>query len=924
MSNVPAWRRYLTFWRTPIAHDVDDELRFHTNMRVKEFMARGMSEDQARRAVAERLGDVPAARTECIELGRARERNARNASFIDALLGDIRYALRGLRSRPGFTAVAALTLALAIGANTAVFTVVNGVLLRPLPFTDSDRLMVVSYWPAYTKGNLGAPAMLGRDFLTFQRGNRSFDKVALIIPHGAQLTRASEAETLPGAWVSPDFFEALGVQPALGRTFARDDGTTTGAGVVVISHKLWRGSFASDSSIVGRTIVLDGQPQTVIGVMPEGFDFPNLPAQAPVRGVTPFPASEYWLAIAVDPMAMGYPGPVIGRLRAGVTRQQAQIELATMANGSFVTFAQHQSWCCPLPRRLQRSTTPQVLPLRDIYLTPPSLSPEESRDARKPLLLFAAAVALVLAIACSNVAGLILMRTMSRTHEIAIRAALGAARWRLIQHTLIESLCISLAGAVVGVPFAWAGVRVLLRLAPSGAIPLADQVRVDGRVLALSVGMVLVCGLLAGAAPAIFASRQAPQPMLGRGNRMSQTHPMLEATTVASMAFALILLTGAGLLVQSFLRLQAVHLGFDPRGVVVMRLAPQGEQWSSPVVMRRLRDRVLAGFAGLPGTSSVAVESRFLVGASPGYVGRLTVEGRTDTLSNVVVPTVSPDYFRTLGVPLVAGRAFTRADDHGAPAVAIVSQALAAEAWPGQSAIGKRVWANIAVPPHDVPQPTEWVTVVGVVADAVQGSIRRAPPAMVYFPIDQERGIFAMLATLEFSVRTAGDPATTMRAMRRVMHAVSPDVPIEVLSPLTSLVAAERSQPLFQARLITTFSMLALLLAAIGTYSALAYSVAQRGHELAIRVALGAQPANVVHLVVRRGAVLALAGVAVGIVASLALTRVLQSSLYDTSATDPRMFAGTAGLLIAVAVLACVVPARRATRVDPAAELRNS
>jgi putative ABC transport system permease protein len=619
---------------------------------------------------------------------------------------------------------------------------------------------------------------------------------------------------------------------------------------------------------------------------------------------------------------VNYPGPVIGRLRPGVTPKEAKADLAALAQSSFVAFAQHQPWCCPLSRELERSTTPQVLPLRDIYLAPPSLSPEESRDARRPLLFFAAAVALVLVIACSNVAGLILMRTMSRTHEIAIRAALGAARWRLVQHSLIESLCISVTGGVLGVPLAWAGVGVLLSLAPSGAIPLTDQVRVDGRVLALSIVMVLLGGLLAGLAPAIFASRQSPQPALGRGNRMSQRHPLLEATTAVSMAFALILLTGAGLLVQSFLRLQAVRLGFQPEGVVVMRLAPHGDQWWSPVAMRRLREQVVSGFVGLPQTISVGVESRYLVGASPGYVGPLIVEGRVETLANVVAPLINPDYFRTLGVPLVAGRAFTRADDDGAPTVAIVSQSLAAKAWPGQSAVGKRVWIwALASPPKEHPDANDWATVVGVVGNAVQGSIRRAAPAMVYFPIDQGGGL--AMPDFEVSVHTRGDPATTMRAMRRVMHEVAPNVPIEVLSPLSSLVATERSQPLFQARLIATFSFLALLMAAVGAYSTLAYSVAQRTRELAIRVALGAQPANVVRLVLRRGALLAFIGVCIGLVGSLALRRALPSMLYETSPTDPRIFAAAAALLSVSAILACLVPARRATRLDPGVALRS-
>lgn len=921
----PGVRRILTMpwtrWRAEA--ELEDEWRFHIESRAADLRASGMSANDALAEAQRQFGDQTELRHDLLRAQAYRARRRGAIEWLDDVGQDFNFAHRSLRRNLGFACVAACTFALAIGASTAVLTVVNGVLLRPLPFASADRLMTVSYWPSFVKGWLGAPAMMGRDFVSYQKSNRSFDHVALVIPHGAQLTGAIGAATLPGAWVSPDFFAVLGVKPALGRTFARDDGTTTGAGVVVISHKLWQQRFASDSSIVGRMITLDSKLQTVIGVMPEGFDFPNLPAQAPVRGISPFPASEYWLAIAVDPMAMSYPGPVIGRLRSGTTPQQAQVELATMAKSSFLTFAQHQSWCCPLSRRLLSTTAAQVLPLRDIYLSPPSLSPDESRDARTPLLFFTAAVAFVLLIACSNVTALILMRTISRTHEIAIRAALGAPRWRLVQHALIESVCISTAGAVLSVPLAWAGMRLVLHLAPSGVIPLADQVRVDGRVLGLSIAIVLACGILAGLAPAIFAARQSPQATLGRGNRMSQRHPVLEVTTAASMAFALILLTSAALLVQSVLRLQSVHLGFEPTNVLTMRVAPSGSEWRAPAATRRLREQVLVGFAGIPQTTSLGVSTRFLMGASPGFVGSILVEGR-DSVSNVVAPDVSPDYFLTLGMPLIAGRTFTRADDHSAPAVAVVNRSFAAKAWPGQSAIGKRIWNEFfAAQPHRVPTSSEWVTVVGIVGDAVEGSIKRTAPPSIYLPIDQDSGFLGMLSSFEFFVRTAGDQAPTMHAMRQVMHDVAPNVPIEVLTPLSSLVATERAQPLFEARLITAFSIVALLLAALGTYSILAYSVAQRRHELAVRIALGAQPANVFRLILLRGATLAVAGVCAGLAGSFALTRALQSMLYQTSATDPRIFSGAAALLLVVAIMACIIPTRRATRVDPVSALRE-
>lgn len=403
---------------------------------------------------------------------------------------------------------------------------------------------------------------------------------------------------------------------------------------------------------------------------------------------------------------------------------------------------------------------------------------------------------------------------------------------------------------------------------------------------------------------------------------MSERHSVLEATTAVSIAFALILLTGAGLLVQSFLRLQAVRLGFDPAGVVVMRVIPSAEMSDSPVAIRAFRDRVRAELAHIPQTVAAAAGSRFLVGPSPGFVGAVTVEGQNKTKPDVVWSNITEDYFGVLRMPLVAGRAFTDDDDDRAPRVAIVSQSFANAVWPGQSAMGKRVWMEFLTwPPKNRPDPSDWVTVVGIVGDAVQGSIKKSPPGMVYYPLDQLIG--PGFTSLEFSVRTTGDPATTMRAMRRVMHDVAPDLPIEVLAPLSRLVGMERLQPLFQARLVVAFSLLAVVLAAVGTYSMLAFSVAQRRHELAIRLALGAQPTNVVRLVMRRAALFAFVGVGIGLVGSFALTRALQSALYQTSATDPRVFGAAAGLLLAVALLACVVPTRRATRLDPIAALRE-
>jgi putative ABC transport system permease protein len=827
-----------------------------------------------------------AARREFGNVGLVKEvtREMWGGASLGRLVQDIRYALRGLRRNPGFAIVALLTLALGIGANSAVFTVVRGVLLRPLPFREPERLFFASYI-APNIGHFAGPSLQDAEYVAYRRAQRSFEQLTTFHTEQMTLTRRGDPRRVQVSVVTPDFFSVLGVAPAMGRPFAAEEGQAGREQLALLSDRIWRDRFAADPAIVGKTITLDAKSFTVLGVMPPALRYPV--------------GAEVWLPLEVRVSEhLTRARPVVGRLRPERTAEQATAELATIAKG----FS---------PINLGDTTTrvAVVRPLKDLLV----------RDVEKSLLIFSGAVAFVLLIACANVANLLLMRAAAREQEMALRTALGASRIRLVRQLLTESAIISLAGGLLGVLVAAVGVRALLALAPAGRIPRGEEVVLDGQVLAFTIAVAVGTGLLFGLVPALQGTRRAPRSALGQGARTYSAPGggVRAALVVTEVALAVVLLAGAGLMVRSFLALRAVDVGFRPEQVVSMTVDLPETRYPTPELMQRFNGQTLGRLSALPGVVAAgSVNWRPLGDAL--ISGDFTVErgGAAPCRCLVTKPVVSPDYFATMGIRILAGRAFTDADDAHAPRVVIVSQSVAKKVWPGQNPIGQRVAMT------DKPKPEDWHTVVGVVNDVIQETLTSEPAPAMYQPYMQARTTF-FLGHMTFLVRTTGAEGTTAAAMRDVLADIDRDQPVQALGGMHQLIAGTIAEPLFQTRLLGAFSMLALLLSAIGIYGVLAYAVSERTREIGIRMALGAVAGEVVRMILRRTLVLVLPGVVIGTAGALLLTRVLTRFLFGVTATDPATFAGVATLLVAVALVAAFVPARRASRVDPLVALRG-
>jgi putative ABC transport system permease protein len=852
--------------------ELEEEMRFHLDARTRDNRKSGMHADEARLDAIRRFGNQPLAK----ELTRERD----TLAWLESLGRDLVYGLRNLRRSPGFTSVAVLVMGLGIGANTAMFTLVNGVLLRPLPFPESHRIFQISYWPREWHLFFGA-GMVDSQYLDFHRRQREYESLATFASNLVTLTGAGDPVRLAGAAVTTEFLDVLRVQPAVGRGFTADD---IPEHVVLLGDTLWRNRFAADPAIVGRTIALDGIAHTVVGIMPRGFAFP--------------PETELWTQFEVRlEKGNSFTRPVIGRLKPGVSHGQAQ--------------AAFDAFTAALPRRFpgtSASMVARVQPLQDVVVGP----------IRGALAVFTGAVAFVLLIACANLANLLLIRAASRRHEITTRAALGAGRWRLVRQLLTESLLIGVAGGVLGLLLALVGVPALLALAPAGKVPRAGEISMDGRVLLFSLGLSVLTALVFGLAPALRATRRdLVRPMADEGRWATGGRTGLRgALVVAEMALALILLTGAGLLLRSFWRLQSVDPGFHPDHTLAVTVDLPDSRYRTAAQMRAFHQSTLEKLEGIPG-----VEAAGAVNWVP--FGRNLVRGdfqledgrRLPAGFAVDKPVVSPDYLRALGIRLVSGRAFRESDDGAAPGVVLISQAVARRLWPGEDPIGRRI--SMA----DKPKPGDWLTIVGVVDDIRQRELTDRPSAAVYLPYRQVSATF-FLSHMSFIVRTPADVASMAPAVRRVLREVDADQPVNSVVPMPEMIAATTAEPRFRARVIAGFSVLAVLLAAIGIYGVLAYSVAERTREIGIRVALGATTRTVASMVLGRTVLLAAGGVAIGTAGSLALTRVLRTFLFEVEPTDPAAFLAAALLLIAVALASGVLPARRAAAVDPLVALR--
>jgi len=867
-----------------VRREVDDELRFHLDMKVQELIDAGATPAEAQSRARAEFGDLEYTRRYLNHTDRARMRDERRAEFGDELRQDIRFAFRQLRRNPGFTMIALVTLALGIGANTAIFSVVRGVLLRELPYVEPDRLMKV-----YSKIDRGVISVSPADFNDWRRESTRLSALAASSEGTVNLTGSTSAERFTQARVSANMFQLLGVRVAFGRTFAPGEDAPDAPRVVILSDGLWRGRFGADPSIVGKSIWLDDFPTQVIGVAPAEMRYPS-----PV---------DMWLTTRFDQQDLSDASrgarwiDVVGRLAPGTTLEQAQSEMKAIARRIELKDPKHNT-----------GYSTQLFPLREDMVG----------SVRPALIVLLAAVGLVMLIACANVASLMLGRTAARESELAVRTALGAGRGRLVRQLLTESCCLALAGGGLGLALALWGTRVLLSLAPTD-IPRLYNVRIDPSVLLFTLGMTALAALFFGSIPALQASAAQAVMHLRAGDRGSHTRPgsarARNALVVAEITLALMLLVGAGLLIKSFSRLREVDPGFAAARVSTFTVTLSPVKYATLEQQRTFSKTLLDAVHRIPGVDSAAVTFGLpLSGTS--FQLSYDVAGRPAPPPNAEpraqVRIVSPGYFATVGIPLVRGRAFTDADRPGNPRVMVVSEETVRRYFPGEDPIGKRIdfgWGR------DGDRLSG--EIVGVVGDVRQHGLSEAVTPHAYAAWDQWP-----LDEITVVMRSRGDPAVALKAARAAVASLDRDLPVYDAFTLESMIDRALGQPRFYVLLLSIFASLAVVLAVVGIYGVIAYTVQQRTREIGIRIALGASRERVVGMVVRRGLLLAAVGIAFGSAGAYAMTRLLQSLLYGVGARDPMTFVAVAALLGVVAVLASWLPATRAARVDPLAAMR--
>ena len=889
MSRVPGARSAFRLpWlsRRRVAEEVEAELAFHLERKAEALVAAGMSPEEARREAAARFGDIGYTKSYCLDEDVRRQREARRSDIMDEIKQDLAYAVRSLRSAPGFALVTLLTLALGIGANTAIFSVVRGVLLRPLPFAEPER--VVRVWHANPAAGESRSVVSEPDYRDWLAAATSFASLGAYWYQpggsGADLTGIGNPERIEGAYVTPGFFAALGTSAALGRTIRDEEAVVGNDRFMVLSHGLWQRRFGSDPTIVGRALTIDGEPFTVVGVMPREFTFPA-------------DRLDYWIPLST----IGEDGigrvrasrflDVVGRLKAGVTVEQARAELTAISRRISEQEPAARGW-----------TEVTMLPVREALFG----------DVRRPLMVLVGAVAFVLLITCVNIASLLLARATARQSELAVRSALGAGRGRIVRQLLTESLVLALLGGALGVALAYAGVQALSAVG-AGELPRASEIRIDAVVLLYALGVSAAAGLLFGLLPASWATSANLQSALRAGARGSvggTGQRLRSALVIAEVALAVVLVVGAGLALQSFARLLDVNPGFQAANVLAIKLSmspSQGGDDQGRVYYEELLGRV----AAVPGVQVVGAAKHLPLRGTgeprqgvtiPGSRGR---EDRPD--QHFTLMHVSADYFRAMGIPLLAGRAFASTDRAGVPPVFIVNEAFARKYWPEESAVGKTMRFGTS----------NEFEIVGVVGDVRQRSLGEPAEPMAYIHYLQN-----MRSGLGLAVKTVGDPLSYVNAVRQAIWSVNRDQTITSVETMRSIVGGTVARPKLLAMLLLLFGLMGLSLGALGIYGVLAYAVSQRRREIGVRIALGATPGSVFGLIVRQGMTLAIAGVVGGVAGAFLLTRAMTAVLYETRATDPATFAAVVVVLLVTAFLASWLPARRALRIDPVQALR--
>ena len=870
--------------RDAVIYDIDREISVHLEMLTKANLERGMSADEARQAALRSFGNIASVKDAAFEI--------KGGGLVESLLQDVRYALRGLVKQKTFTIVAVITLALGIGANTAIFSVVNELLLRPLPYPNADRVVMV--WEVTPSGRHQNPTSRA-NFRTRREQNTTFEHLAAFSDQRLNLTGAGEPEEVTVQYATPELFRVLGVAPILGRDMTDDDGRPGAPPIAVLSYNFWQRRFGADPQLVGKPITLNGTPYTVIGVMPQGFQW-----HIKQRSGTGRPA-EIWTVLDMpEGEGAGSRGRFlssVGLLKHGVSLQQAEAEIKTIGARLEQDSPRHN-----------KGTGSELIPLREQFVG----------NVRFALWIILGAVGFVLLIACANVANLLLARATAREKEIALRAALGAGRWRIVRQLLTESLLLAILGSLLGLAFAWWGIKALVAISPRDLINL-QHVSLNLTVLAWTMGISLATGLIFGLAPALEATRLNLNGALkeGKGSegQSSRSRRLRGALVIGEVALALVLLASAGLLVKSYGRLQQIDRGFNADNLLTMVLRlPEAKYKDDAQIVsffRRAMERVRA----LPGVSAVGMVNYLPLYGGLGARTSFTIEGRParppgEELSTHVRVT-DGGYFKAMGIPLLRGRNFTDVETAEARHVILITEAMARQNFPGEDPIGKRITVSMA----DNPVPTE---IVGVVGDARYDSLVDQPEPTVYFPHPELTYPFMTLV-----IKTTGEPSGISPAVQRELRGIDPDQPVSDVRTMNQVMADTVARARFNTILLTLFAGLATLLAAVGIFGVMNYSLALRTREIGLRMALGAQHGAVLLLMLKQGLRLTLIGTAIGLLGAFALTRLLSSLLYGVNTTDPTTFAVIVLLLVAVSLVACYLPARRATRIDPLNALRS-
>jgi putative ABC transport system permease protein len=865
-------QRLRRLWRSEAIHqEIADELQFHIEMCVEENIRRGMSPDEARQDAERRFGN----------LARINERSydIRGGQWLETVWQDLCYGVRILGKNPFFTLVAVMTLALGIGANTAIFSVVNAVLLRPLPYEDPDRLVVVwGFNPQIGREETSLP-----DFVDWREQSQSFEQMAATVGGNYTLTSVEESERLIGAAVTAEFFNVLRINPILGRSFLRDEDRPGAPRVVVLSYGLWRRRFGSNADLLGRSIKLNGEDYTVVGIAPDHLQLPD--------------STELWVPLAMDPAQAGRRNNnlwVIARLKLGMRLDQAQSEM------NAITARLEQQY--PQSNIGWRS---ELMPLHE----------EIVGDSRASLLMLLAAVIFVLLIACANVANLLLARAAVREREIAIRSALGAGRGRLVRQLLTESILLSLVGGLVGTLIAIWGIDTLVGLGARN-IPRLSEISVDGQVLGFTFLLSLATGVIFGLAPAIQVSRLDLNETLKDGGRAGWgsggDHRIRRILVVTEVALTLILLIGAALTIKSLHRLMNLDAGFNRENLLKLQVALPQAKYAEDHQVSAFYRQLIENVRGLPGVHSVtAVSPLPLSGGEIAWSFRIA--GRPAPPPEVVMDAsvlfVGDRYIETMGIPLVLGRSLTEQDSQGGPRAALINQTLVRRYFRDQDPLGQRITFGDPQAPG-----TQWMTIVGVVADVRHLVKEKEVYPSIYFP--QTRSAMALV------VRTGDNPHRIVPAVRSEVMKLDRELPVYNIRTINEVLGVVLLEDRFMMLLLSIFAAVALALAAVGLYGVMSYTVNQRRREIGIRMALGARKSDVMMLVVEQGIKLALTGVLIGLGGALALSRMMHTLFFGVSASDPLTFTLIALLLIFVALLACWIPARRATRVDPMIALR--